>query len=158
MSDVQYDENGFPHIAYSLYHSNEDLRYRVVSWNGERWNDREVAYAGACLYGNETSYTGLISLDPIDPSVAVISTDVDPGTGEVVRGHHEIYQARLHESDDVTSIEWKPLTTDSTERNIRPIILRDGNRRVILWNRGRYDSYTDYDLSTVGIVEVVQGK
>jgi hypothetical protein len=75
-SCMALDADGHPHIGYSLYLSNADHRYRIASWTGERWVDREVAYAGRCLYDRESSYTGLITFDPVDPSVVFLSTDV----------------------------------------------------------------------------------
>lgn len=154
-SSIAVDRQGHPHIAYTLYLSNDDHRYRLASWDGTRWIDREVAFGGKCLYARESSYTGLIALDPIDPGVVVISTDVDPATGADSGGNHEIYRATIAPHDDVDSIVWKPLTSNSPVRNIRPMIVRDGVRRIILWNRGEFRTYTNYELDTVGIVEVL---
>lgn len=152
-SDMAVDAAGHPHIAYSLYLSNDDHRYRLASWNGKEWIDREIAYAGKCLYPRESSYTGLVSLDPEDPSVVVISTDVAPSTGEDRGGKHEIYRATIGPDDDIKSIQWKAVTKDSPVRNIRPMIVRDGTRRVVLWNRGDFRTYRDYQLDTIGFVE-----
>lgn len=155
-SSIVLDENGFPHIGYSLYLSNDDHRYRIASWDGAKWHDREVAYAGKCLYPSESSYTGLITVDPKDPSMVVISTDVNPATGKDDGGKHEIYRAQIGLKDDVSTIKWDAVTKDSSVRNLRPIILREGIARVVLWNRGRFTTFTDYDLETVGFVELVQ--
>ncbi|MCM2374043.1 BNR-4 repeat-containing protein [Aporhodopirellula aestuarii] len=160
-SSIAVDQNGHPHIAYTVYNSNADHRYRIASWDGTKWNDREVAYAGTCLYDRESSYTGLITLDPADPSTVVISTDVNPTTGEKRSGAqqsgvHEIFRARVEASDGIESIEWNAVTKDSPVRNIRPVIVRDGDRRVVLWNRGDFQTYTNYQLDTVGFVERVE--
>ncbi len=154
-SSIEIDKSGHPHIGYTVYNSNTDHRYRIASWNGSQWIDREVAYGGKCLYDRESSYTGLITLDPVDPTVVVISTDVNPSTGEDLGGRHEIYRAKITSKDTVESIEWQPITKNSPVRNIRPVVLRDDNRRVILWNRGDFKTYTNYQLDTVGIVESV---
>ncbi len=154
-SSMVIDTKGNPHIAYTVYLSNKDHRYRIASWNGRQWIDREVAFAGNCLYDRESSYTGLITLDPVDPSVVLISTDVDPSRGTSQGGHHEIYRARVNLSDDIDSIEWQSVTRNSPVRNIRPLIVRDGDRRVVLWNRGEFISYNNYQLDTVGFVENV---
>ena len=154
-SDIKIDRNGHPHIAYTVYNSNADNRYRIASWNGKRWIDREVARGGRCLYDREASYTGLISLDPVDPTMVVISTDVDPTTGEYEGGRHEIYRAMIGPDDSADSIDWNPITKDSPVKNLRPLIIRDHDRRVILWNRGDFKTYTNYQLDTVGIVESV---
>ncbi|MCA9214391.1 MAG: BNR-4 repeat-containing protein [Planctomycetales bacterium] len=154
-SSIQIDNQGYPHIAYTLYHSNADHRYRIASWNGTRWVDREVAFGGKCLYDRESSYTGLISLDPVDPTFVVISTDVNPTTGADRDGQHEIYSARINPHDGIRNVQWKPLTVDSPVRNMRPLIVRTDDSRIILWNRGVYITYTNYDLDTVGIIESV---
>ena len=154
-SSIAIDAMGHPHMGYTLYLDNDDHRYRLASWNGAEWIDREVAYGGKCLYERESSYTGLITLDPVDPEVVFISTDVNPSTGEDTGGKHEIYRARIKPEDDITTIQWEAVTRNSPVRNIRPVILRDGDNRVVLWNRGRFNTYTDYDLDTVGFVEKV---
>ncbi|MDO3382440.1 glycoside hydrolase family 88 protein [Gilvimarinus algae] len=151
-SAIAFDSEGQPHIAYSLYLSNEDQRYRIASWNGARWVDREVAHAGTRLYEREASYTGLISLDPTDPTRVVISTDVNPGTGEPLGGKHQILMASVGEADSTQRIDWQPLTHDPQRHNIRPMIVADAEHTVVLWSRGQYRTYTDYYLDTVGVV------
>jgi len=155
VSSVAFDAAGHPHIGYSLYISNTDHRYRLASWDGRRWRDREVAFAGRCLYDIESSYTGLIELDPLDPEHVVISTDVDPATGADRGGTHEIYRARVRPGDDVVTIGWEPVTynTPIHTRNIRPLILNRNGYRVTLWQRGQYATYTDYRMDTIGLVE-----
>ena len=111
-----------------------------------------VAFGGKCLYDRESSYTGLITMDPVDPSVVFISTDVDPSTGKEL-GSHEIFRAKMGLKDSIKTIEWEPVTQDSPVRNVRPMVLRDGAQRVVLWQRGRFSTYKDYDLDTVGFVE-----
>ena len=155
-SSIALDKKGHPHIAYSLHLSNQDHRYRIASWNGTKWIDREVAFAGHCLYSTQTSYTGLITLDPDDPAVVVISTNVDPATGKDQGGKHEIYRARIKTDDDVKSIRWLPLTKNSPVRNLRPTIVRNGKTRVIAWLRGEFIGYTNYQLDVVGLVEAAE--
>jgi hypothetical protein len=155
-SSIVIDGQGRPRIGYTVYLSNDDHRYRLASWNGSKWIDREVAYGGKCLYERESSYTGLITLDPVDPEVVFISTDVNPATGEDTGGKHEIYRARIKPEDDIRTLDWKPVTRNSPVRNIRPVILRDGDTRLVLWQRGEFKTYTDYDLDTVGFVEKVK--
>lgn len=151
-SSIEFDSDGHPHIAYSLYLSNRDQRYRVASWDGSRWIDREVAYAGTRLYEREASYTGLITLDPSDPSNAVISTDVNPLTGEALGGKHQIFRARIPASESRGSIHWERLSYDDKRHNIRPIIATGNDHKAIIWLRGQYRTYTDYNLDAVGLV------
>ena len=146
------DANGNPHIAYSLYLSNDDHRYRVASWNGSTWADRQVAYAGTCLYPAESSYTGLIAMDPTNPYRMAISSDVDPTTGKSVGGVNEIFTVDVAQKSGTGAIEWRPLTRDSEATNIRPVIVEEGGYKVLLWLRGEYKTYTDYDCDIVGVV------
>ena len=155
-SSIVLDEKGHPHIGYTLFLSNTDHRYRIASWDGKKWTDRELAFGGKRLYDAETSYTGLITLDPKDPEVVVISTDVDPSTGKDLGGQHEIYRAKVGSNDDIKTIRWQPITKNSPVKNIRPVILRKDGKRYILWNRGDYQTFRNYQLDTVGIIETVQ--
>ncbi|MEP4077773.1 BNR-4 repeat-containing protein [Haloferula sp.] len=152
-SSIELDADGHPHIGYSVHLTNEDHRYRLASWNGKRWIDREVARAGHCLYERESSYTGLITLDPGDPSTVVISTNVDPTSGKDSGARHEIHRATIGADDDIGSIEWKAVTKDSPVRNLRPVIVRGNGYRVITWLRGDFRTYTDYQMDVVGVVE-----
>ena len=155
-SSMAIDSAGRPHIAYSLFLSNSDHRYRLASWDGQKWVDREIAYAGNCLYPKEASYTGLITLDPVDPTVVCISTDANPSTGAPASGMHEIYRASVAPNDDIKTINWEAVTRGSKVANLRPIIVREGKQRVVLWCRGVFKTYTDYDLEAVGFVEATE--
>lgn len=154
-SSIALDGQGHPHIAYSLHLSDADHRYRIASWDGKKWMDREVAYAGRCLYATQTSYTGLITLDPGDPSAVLISTNVDPKTGGDNGGKHEIYRAQIGLADSMKSIHWEAITKNSPVGNLRPIIVRGDNTRILAWLRGDYQTYTSYDLDVVGVIEEV---
>ena len=151
-SSIELDEQGHPHIGYSLYLSNTDQRYRLASWEGGRWTDREIAYAGTRLYEAEASYTGLVTLNPADPEHVVISTDVDPSTGEPLGGKHQIFHAHVGPADSIETIEWKQLTDDPERHNIRPVVVSGEEHSAILWLRGQYHTYTDYYLDVVGAV------
>jgi len=153
---MELDAQGHCHVGYTYYLSNDDNRLRLASWDGRKWTDREIAYGGKCLYQRESSYTGLLALDPVDPTHVVISTDVDPTTGEDLGGRHEVYRATVGSEDDITTIRWQRVTTNPDQRDIRPVILRDGDTRVTLWQRGRFDTYVDYNLDTVGLIETVE--
>lgn len=152
-SSIAFDADGHPHIAYTLYLGNKDNRFRLASWNGKEWIDREVAHAGKCLYDRESSYTGLITMDPADPEQVFLSTDVDPTTGADSGGNHEIYRAKVGAHESIRTIVWRPVTKSSPVRNLRPMVLRDGAQRIVLWNRGDFRTYVDYQLDTVGFVE-----
>ena len=63
--------------------------------------------------------------------------------------HYEIF--RGESKDGGRSFVFQPLTRDSTADNLRPIVPRtDDGREIVLWLRGVYRSYTDYELEVVG--------
>lgn len=146
------DKNNRPYIGYTLYLNNNDHRYRIANWNGTKWIDKEIAYAGGCLYGIESSYTGLMAFDPEDPTQVYISTDVNPSTGEATGGTHEIYAATINANDDINTITWKPITQNSEYRNIRPIVVSNEGKKVLLWLNGVWNSYINYNVDVKGIL------
>lgn len=146
------DAQGRPQLGYSVYLSNNDHRFRIASWSGSAWIDREIAYAGKCLYPEESSYTGLLAFDPSDPTTVYISSDVDPATGKDAGGTHEIYTAKIGPSDDIASIHWQPLTAGSAHRNIRPLVVTGDGHKVLLWLSGPWNTFTDYQSDAVGLI------
>ncbi|WP_419190027.1 BNR-4 repeat-containing protein [Stieleria marina] len=146
------DAMGHPKLGYTLYLSNDDHRFRMASFDGTGWIDREIAYAGTCLYPRETSYTGLMTFDPEDSSKVFVSSDVDPTTGAHSEGKHQIYCATITPTDDISSIKWQPIQHDSGIRNIRPMALSADGYKVLLWLKGPWNTYTDYATNVVGIV------
>ena len=146
------DANGHPLLGYSLYLNDNDHRYRMASWNGERWIDREIAFAGTCLYTQESSYTGLLAFDPEQSGRVFISTDVDPTTGKSLGGKHELYTAEIGLDDDINTTHWQAVTGGSVHRNIRPTVVTGGDYKVLLWLNGDWNTYTDYATDICGIV------
>ncbi|WP_139956920.1 glycoside hydrolase family 88 protein [Flavicella sediminum] len=146
------DAENNPHLGYTLYLSNEDHRFRINSWNGSKWVDREIAYAGTCLYTMESSYTGLMAFDPEDPTRVYISTDVNPSTGEKMNNIHEIYTAKIKEADDISTIKWEAITENSSFRNIRPIVVANEGHKVLIWLSGPWKSFVNYASDVKGIV------
>jgi len=149
-STMAKDKNNNPHIGYTVYLNDNDLRFRISSWDGKKWNDREIAYAGKCLYKIESSYSGLLTFDPEDPTKVYISTDVNPSTGEDLGGNHEIYSAKIGPDDDISKIKWEAITSNSPHRNIRPIVVADEGYKVLLWLYGPWHTFKNYDSNVVG--------
>lgn len=167
MADVELDANGNPVIAFSVQKDGRGLaprnggldhRYHLARFTDTGWVQHEIAFAGERLYPFEDDYTGLVAIDPHDADYLVISTNADPTTGEplisLVDGmrHYELFEGTS--TDGGATFTWTPLTRNSTVDNIRPIIPRwDNDRRVVLWMRGTYRSYTDWDTDIVGLVQ-----
>ncbi len=151
--EVERDKKERPYIGYTLYLNDDDNRFRLANWTGSAWNDREIAYAGKHLYKGEDSYTGLLAFDPIDPSKIVISSDVNPSTGEDTGGVHELYMAKLKDSDKTGTIQWQQLTVNSKYKNIRPIIVSGEGYKVLLWVGNKpWRHFQDYESDILGYI------
>lgn len=155
--DIHLDTNEHPYIVYSVHLSSDDHRYRYARWDGETWLDQEIAHAGTRLYKGEEHYTGLAALHPHDPNRIYISTDVHPVTGHPLisekdgKRHYEIFLGLKNRNEAAWS--WNAVTENSTADNLRPIIpISNDQLDSILWLRGTYNTYTDYNLDVVGIV------
>lgn len=150
---IAKDKNDRPILGYTLYLNNKDHRYRMASWNGKDWIDREVAFAGECLYPIESSYTGLLAFDPSDSRNVFISTNADPSTGKDLGIYNEIYSAVINNHDSIESIKWKAITSDSNYQNIRPIAVSGEGYTVLLWlGDGPWKTYTDYKVNVIGLI------
>jgi hypothetical protein len=168
-ADIRLDRFERPIVAFSVQvdgaetraersRGGMDHRYYVGRYDGKRWNVHPMAYAGTRLYPGEDDYTGLVALDPHDPTTVVISTNADPATGAPLissadgRRHWELFQGTT--ADRGASWDFSPLTSDSSEDQLRPVIPRwPGGPRAILWTRGTLNSYRDYQLDIVALFQ-----
>lgn len=165
-SDIKLDAAGNPYVVFSVTKDpitrgetrntqlgGFDHRYHYAVWDGRAWKQQEIAYAGSRLYPGENEYTGLISLHPLRKDVVYISADVNPKTGKPLEVNGESrYEIFRGEQSKDGVWEWVPVTYQSTEDNIRPIVLADGEKEVVLWLNGRYTTYKDYKLKVFGKV------
>ena len=167
MADVEVDALDQPVIAFSVQKDGRGLeprrggldhRYHLARFRNGEWVQHEIAYAGERLYRFEDDYTGLVAIDPHDANHVVISTNADPVTGQPLisvadsNRHYELYEG-VSEDNGVT-FTWSPLTRNSTVDNIRPIIPSwDADKRIVLWMRGTYRSYTDWDTQIIGLIQ-----
>ena len=130
------------------------LRHVGAGSNGV---DREIAYAGSCLDSSELDYTGNITLYG-DPDTVYISTKVKLKSGAPPpsradgKRHYEIFRGTT--TDGGASWSWTAITIlDSSADNLRPIVPDgSGDNTVLLWLRGAYRAYTDYNLAVVGVI------
>ena len=174
--DLELDAGGRPRIAYSVQKDSAGLppgqggadhRYRLARWTGAAWEDGEIAFAGSRLYAGEDDYTGGVALVPDDPTSVFISTNADPATGTPLvsaadgKRHWELYRGTLATPDEAGHARpgvgrvwrWEAVTRDSTFDNLRPVVPRaEGRPPILLWLRGTYRAYTDYDLEVVGLL------
>ena len=155
-TDLQLDEQGRPHALFTARANNtntNDHRFLYGRFDGSQWNVHEIAKAGGFLYSPENDYTGLAALDPSDPDRLFISTEIDPRT-QAALAHYEIFEGRT--ADGGASWTWEPITLNSTVDNLRPIVPAwDDEHTALLWMRGTYSSYTNYNLDIVGLTKIV---
>lgn len=167
MSDVALDKSGQPVIAFSVQKDGRDKargsagydhRYHLARFTASGWQQHEIAFAGERLYAFEDDYTGLLAIDPEDVNHLVISTNADPVSGAPLISsadstrHYELFEGKS--SDGGKTFSWQALTKNSTVDNIRPIIpVWESDQRVVLWLRGSYTTYTDFDTQVVGVVQ-----
>ncbi|MFC1632587.1 BNR-4 repeat-containing protein [Patescibacteria group bacterium] len=158
-ADIELDENGNPYVAFSVRTDDEEEhlrnRYYYGQWTGTEWEQEEIAFAGDSLYEREIFYTGLIALDPSDPERVVISTNVDPETGDYIysetdeKAHYEIYEGTY----GLLGWSWEALTQNSTVDNLRPIIPQgNSTHSALLWFRGEYTTYEVFNSEIVALL------
>ncbi len=157
--DIERDENG---VLAGVYISSPDgdegldLRYRYARYNPEKkkWSEQEIAFAGSHLYVPENHYAGGICIDPDNLDVLYLSSDVDPDSGEPNgTGKYQIYKGTT--SDKGKSWNFEQLTCDPENDNLRPVVPRNKPENIgecVLWFRGDYKSYEEYDCEIVGYV------
>lgn len=172
MCDLHLDREGRPRVVFSVQRNGAagrgkrnnpadgmDLRYYYARWDGTAWQVNEIARAGTRLYAGEDDYAGLAAIDPQHSDTLFVSTNADPRTGAPLvsaadgRRHWEIF--RGDSTDRGRTFGWTAVTRDSIADNLRPIIpiwSAAGERRIVLWLRGTYRKYTDYDLDVVGLL------
>ncbi|HSI36694.1 MAG TPA: hypothetical protein VK986_24120, partial [Tepidisphaeraceae bacterium] len=170
-TDIEVDAAGRPYAAFSVRHieaGRTTLWFYYARWTGDAWAVHRLAHAGSALYAAENDYTGLVALDPHDPDFCVLSTNADPASGRPLvsaadgKPHHELFTART--ADRGRTWTFVPLTADSRADNLRPVIPRwppaanaagAERRRAIVWMRGTYRTYADYDTDLVAVVQRV---
>jgi autotransporter-associated beta strand protein len=162
-NSMQLDSAGNPYAVFSIrvndpsdaFQAN-DLRYYYTHFNGSSWQTHFLAYAGSPLYSGQNNYAGLATVDPTNPNVVFISTNYTPDS-DMALAHYEIYEGIT--SDGGNTWTWTAITSNSTVDNIRPIIPQwsGTGTRPLVWLRGTYTSYTNYNLDVVGTLPLPPG-
>jgi hypothetical protein len=142
--DVAFDPGGRPLIVYAIFRCATDHRYHYARWTGSAWEDHFVTFAGGFFDadGGEVQYSGGITFDHEDPRVVYLSREIN--------GQWEIEQWRT--GDGGASWTHTAITSGSSVKNVRPITPRGqhGEALNILWMRGNYLNYRNYQTAIVG--------
>jgi hypothetical protein len=162
-SDFELDSSGKPYAGIVVRNNLTDavgantLEYYFAHLIGSTWQVSRLGFGGAPLYSGQPNYAGLIALDSVDPNKLYISSNVDPTTGATLLGpdslqHWQIFMGTSF--DDGLTWSWNQLTNTATD-NVRPIIALGSGFETLLWMRGTYTTYLNYNTNVVGLIQVV---
>ena len=147
--NVRRDGSGNPIVVFARFPTDDDHRYCYARWTGAAWSvntDILGATAGNGIYGPagaaEANYSGGLHLLPDDTSVVYLSRQT---TGQ------QVWEVeRWQTSDGGTTWTSRPITTGSTQKNVRPICPPGRSSMVgvtapeCLYMSGRYTTYVDF--------------
>jgi hypothetical protein len=125
-------------------------------FDGTQWKSTYLVRGGSILYRNRTDwweedYLGGGALDPDDPQVIYLSTEIDPRDNTTELPVKEIWKGVT--CDNGASFKWTPITMNSVHENVRPVMPKwDANNSALLWFRGNYQTAQTYDAQVVGII------
>jgi hypothetical protein len=149
--DIALDRRDAPVIVHLVRISSQDHRYFYATYDRKlgTWTSREAVKGGGCLTPpKEPSYSGGIALDPRSPSHIYVSTPLDPRNGHQTE-HREIYTGTTRDAG--RTWKWRSLTENSASDNLRPYVVRNKKgKHCVLWFRGTYRAYTDFQTEIVG--------
>lgn len=149
--NVEVDNTNNPVGIFSARANDSEFDHRFFysRFDGQQWQVNELARAGGFLYSSERDYTGLVSIDPSNPNVVYMSSDIDPRS-DTETDKYELYKGLT--SDFGQSWDWSAITSNSTIDNLRPVVPEwDGKNTAVTWLRGNYYTYTNWDTDVVGI-------
>jgi hypothetical protein len=138
--------------------NNCDPKHHVLysRFDGAAWTSTYLVKGGRTLYRNksdwwEEDYLGGAALDPDDPHVIYVSTNIDPRDNSTTYPVNEIWMGVT--CDDGATFQWTPVTMNSPDENLRPVVPKwDANNTALLWFRGNYQTAQTYTAEVVGIL------
>lgn len=167
--DIHYGADSHPVCVYQTQRddvtgtgwNHDRIYYHYARWTGSTWQSTFIAQAGRGLYSAEDDYGGGMTLDPEDPRVVYISTNAASpfslaDLNNVPLGTTERYEIwRGITLDGGATFTWTPVTQNSAENNLRPIVPENhGLSKHLLWMQGTYTSYLNYNTKVMGIFDV----
>lgn len=126
-------------------------------FDGEAWISTRLVKGGRTLYRDysdwwEEDFLGGGALDPDDPNVIYVSTNIDPRDEDIVLDVHEIWKGVT--CDSGATFTWEPVTMNSEHENLRPTVPAWGEQNTaLLWFRGDYQTAQEFDTDIVGILD-----
>jgi len=166
--DIDYGAGGHPVCVFQVQldqvtgvgWQHDRIYYYYARWTGTEWQRRFIAHGGRGIYSAEDDYGGGIAIDPDNPNVIYISTNAEnpfrlDDIYTVPLNTNERYEIwRGVTSDGGRTFRWEPITSESSQDNLRPFVPKGhGYDRSVLWLRGQYRSYTNFDTEVVGVFQ-----
>lgn len=148
--DITSDSENKPVMVFASFPLDTDHRYHYARWTGTNWHRKELTNGGkwfpqtpAGRTEPEPNYSGGIALDYNDPSQVYLSKEV--------KGVFEILKFTTPDNGvtwDSIAVTWN---TPPHLVNVRPIVPRNHVPGFfdVVWMRGTYRFYTDYQTSLV---------
>src|SRR5690606_20044991 len=163
-----YGDDEHPVVAFQVRRGEvagdgwQDARiyYYYARWTGSAWEKRFIAHAGRPLYDREQDYAGGITIDPQDPNVVYLSSNAlrpfDLSTVDDVPlnpgDRYTLYRGVT--GDAGRTFTWTELTPGDSVDNLRPHAIHSPEHATaVVWFRGRYTTYTDFDAAVMGSFE-----
>ncbi len=161
-SSMQLDSGGKPYIGFVVVDNltggyGNNLEYYFAHLVGGSWKVSRVGYAGLPLYNGQNQYAGLMAVDPTNPNNVYISADDNPVTDAALVGPDGVQHWQILEgttTDAGNTWNWSQLTNTSSD-NIRPEVVSGSGTEALVWMRGSYTSYTNFNTSMVGFVTTI---
>jgi hypothetical protein len=151
---MRYDDGTIVALGQGRADTNTDdpdKRFIYARFDGSTWQATYLVKAGPKLYASEEDYTGLGAIHPNDPHTIYVSTVYDPTDDQTTSDKHEIWRGTTN--DNGATFQWTPITQNSTQDNLRPIVpFWDSPKTALLWERGDYVSAQAYSTSIVGVI------
>lgn len=141
--DIQYGPDGHPWVLFAKFQTTTDHRYMFARWTGSAWTTPvQICAAGSYLYLAEAWYSGGLCFDSADATRVFVSVQVS--------GQWEI-QEYATSDNGATWAKLRDITTGSAVKNCRPYSPRNRDDSLrVLWWRGSYSTYIDYDTALWG--------
>lgn len=143
--DIAIDLLNYPYIAFATFPDTNDHRYNYARWTGLVWDENEITTAGTYIDGvTQPYYSGGITLDHENTNIVYLSKQIS-GQFEIQRGIT---------SDGGSSWNFNSITWNSSNKNIRPVCIRNHRQNVkFAWLNGTYTTYLNYNTSVMMIIE-----
>lgn len=147
--DVMLDTDGRPRVLFDTFpNENNDHRYNFSRWNGTGWTTPvEVAAAGGPIAGGESVwYSGGICFDGNNYNIVYLTKEVAPAW-ELQQYVSNDNGATWAKTSDITS------GSGSGVKHYRPVSPDNyASGLGLVWPRGTYTSYTDWNADLAGLV------